>query len=661
MDATTIGGLIRQGRRIALAGRAAELRLLRQVTAAGGPVVAYIHGPAGIGKTTLVSALDACLEDDGVRRLHIAAGAVEPSPTAILTALGRVVDHETRTVAELAAALASVKDVTVVMVDDVDTWRLAASWLRTDLLPALPASARFVLAGTVPPPPAWSIEYGQYFLDIRLGALARAESDAAVAAAGLSADIAERIWLLSGGHPLGLRMAIHAARSGSLGTARDAGELANAILHAIGDSDLRRAVEACALVRRANRALMSAILETKEPIPLSLLEAVEALPFAKRDAEGIYIAEPVRRAIVDWMSGVEAERYQLWRKTAADWIVSRLRAAGRSGRWRHMADLLHLLEQPALRNAFFPPEEEAPLVEPARAGDFGQILEIAELRNGPDERPRIEVWARRLPHRFSVARGSGGEVLAFHLFTRQDDPHFGLSAIDPLFAAWQAHLALNPVEGEVLFIRQIAARADGAFPPGRTACVLDLKRNYVERWGVARIYSCAFAEDRDLLPRLGFRPLEQPQTGTPGTMVLDIPGGDMIAWFSALIDAGPRGIAHDDNLDFARDRREVVVEGRAIELTPLEAQVLGELIDRAPAVVRREDLIERIWRRAYVGSNVVDTVVRTLRKKLGPIRDCIQTVPKAGYRYVAFGASAEPSRASQESSNEAPAFATDIR
>ncbi len=65
-----------------------------------------------------------------------------------------------------------------------------------------------------------------------------------VAAAGLSPEIAERIWLLSSGHPLGLRMAIHAARTGSLGTARDAGELANAILHAIGDSELRRTVEA---------------------------------------------------------------------------------------------------------------------------------------------------------------------------------------------------------------------------------------------------------------------------------------------------------------------------------------------------------------------------------------------------------------------------------
>ena len=644
MAAATIADLIRQGRRTTLAGRDTELGLVRQVTAPGGPVVVYVHGPAGMGKTALISALDACLEDEGVRRLHIAAGAVEPTPTAILTALGRVLDHKAGTVAELAAALANSKDFTVVMIDDVDTWRLAASWLREDLLPTFPASTRFVLAGNVPPPPAWSIGYGQYFLDIKLGALPRAESDAAVAAAGLSAEIAERIWRLSGGHPLGLRMAIHAARTGSLGTARDAGELANAILRAIGDSDLRRAVEACAIVRRANRALMSAILETEEPIPLSLLETVEALPFATRDAEGIYIAEPVRRAIVEWMSGVEAERYQRWRKTAADWIVSRLRAAGRSGRWRHMADLLHLLEQPSLRNAFFPPEEEAPPVEPARAQDFNQIFEIAELRNGPDERARIEVWAQCLPHRFSVARGSEGEVLAFYLFARQDDPHSGLGAIDPLFAVWQAHLAANPVDGEILFIRQMSARANGAHPPGRTACILDLKRNYIERWGMARIYCYAFADDRDLLHRLGFRPLEQARTGLPDTMVLEVPGGDIIGWMSALVDAGPREMAHGDKLDFARDRREIVVEGHAIELTPLEAQVLGELIDRAPAVVRREDLIERIWRRAHVGSNVVDTVVRTLRKKLGPRRDCIQTVAKAGYRYARSDTPTEPSR-----------------
>ena len=76
------------------------------------------------------------------------------------------------------------------------------------------------------------------------------------------------------------------------------------------------------------------------------------------------------------------------------------------------------------------------------------------------------------------------------------------------------------------------------------------------------------------------------------------------------------------------------MEGRVVELTPLESQVLARLIDRAPAVVGRDEFIEHIWQRTFVGSNVVDTVVRTLRKKLGPQRASIQTIPKAGYRYI---------------------------
>ena len=86
---------------------------------------------------------------------------------------------------------------------------------------------------------------------------------------------------------------------------------------------------------------------------------------------------------------------------------------------------------------------------------------------------------------------------------------------------------------------------------------LDLKGNYIERWGMARIYCCAFADDQELLHRRGFRPLQQLQTGMPGTMVLEVPGGDMIEWVSALVDAGARGMARVDSLDFARDRREI--------------------------------------------------------------------------------------------------------
>jgi DNA-binding winged helix-turn-helix (wHTH) protein len=118
-------------------------------------------------------------------------------------------------------------------------------------------------------------------------------------------------------------------------------------------------------------------------------------------------------------------------------------------------------------------------------------------------------------------------------------------------------------------------------------------------------------------------------------MVLEVPGSSIIDWVAELVDTQSRGGTTDGELSFVRDRREIMVDGDVVELTPLEAQVLARLIDRAPAVVGREEFIEHIWQRTYVGSNVVDTVVRTLRKKLGSLRGRVQTVPKTGYRYLA--------------------------
>jgi DNA-binding winged helix-turn-helix (wHTH) protein len=120
-------------------------------------------------------------------------------------------------------------------------------------------------------------------------------------------------------------------------------------------------------------------------------------------------------------------------------------------------------------------------------------------------------------------------------------------------------------------------------------------------------------------------------------MVLDLPRDGLVGWITALVGVSPDGAiaaANNARLIFVRDRREVSVGGRMVRLTRLEAEVLAALVDAAPNVLSRETLIESVWRRAFVGSNVVDAVVRTLRRKIGPEARRIATVPKAGYRYV---------------------------
>jgi DNA-binding response OmpR family regulator len=75
------------------------------------------------------------------------------------------------------------------------------------------------------------------------------------------------------------------------------------------------------------------------------------------------------------------------------------------------------------------------------------------------------------------------------------------------------------------------------------------------------------------------------------------------------------------------------LDGQRVALTPLELGVLEHLASNTARVVTREDLIHAVWKQASTGSNVVDAVVRTLRKKLGRYRDRIETVTGHGYRF----------------------------
>ncbi len=240
-----------------------------------------------------------------------------------------------------------------------------------------------------------------------------------------------------------------------------------------------------------------------------------------------------------------------------------------------------------------------------------------------------------MPYRFSVARGPKSAVLAFYVCARAADPLDPLLAVDPLFAKWRTNMESRPTSGETLFLRQLLASPSDEGGSAWAACTVDVKRAYFERWDLSRVYTAASQAtiDGPLMRRLGFQALTAPRDGLPGSMVLALRGGGLIGWISELV-----GVADPSDkalpLEFARDRRELIANGVTVQLTRLEADVLAQLIDRSPGVVTREELIEKVWRRAVVGSNVVDAVIRTLRKKLGSESGRIIAVPKAGYRLV---------------------------
>ncbi|MEZ5317524.1 MAG: response regulator transcription factor [Vicinamibacterales bacterium] len=95
-----------------------------------------------------------------------------------------------------------------------------------------------------------------------------------------------------------------------------------------------------------------------------------------------------------------------------------------------------------------------------------------------------------------------------------------------------------------------------------------------------------------------------------------------------VIAAGP--IAID------RARREVHVDGRPVDLTPHEFEVLSLLASEPGVVFSRETLLERIWSNdVHVTSRSVDTLIKRLRQKIEPdTRDprLVLTVWGTGYK-----------------------------
>jgi two-component system phosphate regulon response regulator PhoB len=80
-------------------------------------------------------------------------------------------------------------------------------------------------------------------------------------------------------------------------------------------------------------------------------------------------------------------------------------------------------------------------------------------------------------------------------------------------------------------------------------------------------------------------------------------------------------------------RHEVVVKNEPIELTATEFRLLALLMERRGRVQGRDRLLNDVWGYdSVIDTRTVDTHVRRLREKLGPLANYIETIRGVGYR-----------------------------
>jgi Transcriptional regulatory protein, C terminal len=167
---------------------------------------------------------------------------------------------------------------------------------------------------------------------------------------------------------------------------------------------------------------------------------------------------------------------------------------------------------------------------------------------------------------------------------------------------------------------------------------LDAKRAYLElRPHLRRLYAVVPDVDQALmaLAPLGFIALAggpvQLGDDTYWTVMNDFGPGSIDGWLTEVVG---RELGADEPTGLDPAERRLVLDGRSVDLSRLEWDVLRHLQRRQGIAVTREELLREVWGHEWTGasSNVVEAVVSGLRKKMGDRAATLQTVRGVGYR-----------------------------
>ena len=647
----TIADLLQARARERCIGRDAALAALHPLLRDERPLVMALHGLGGLGKTCLAREFAERAAAEGARVLWLDGQLIEPAPRAFVDELARQLGAAPAGAAELVARFNSTTTRTLIVLDTYERCRLLDGWLRQDFVPQLGLQVRLLLVGRDPPVGPWCLAPGWrgLFAAHEIGPLAGDDALALLRAEGLDPQQAAQAQRFAHGHPLALKLAsgVLQARPGQLLEPSDllgvVETLVGLYLADVVDAPLRQALQRVSVVRRITVSLLQALLPQADAA--AMFERLAALSITTLAADGLLLHDVVREAIAAHYRSVDPAGCLEARRAAWRQLQQESRDAPRSDLWRYTADMLYMVQAPAVREVFLPAGSHPMAVEAAGAGDLQDILAIARQHDGEPGAQRIAHWWSHLPGAFRLTRGAQNQVNGFYCLAEASEVPQVLERQDPVVARWRQHVrgaGLGPSD-RVLFMRRVLADAESPQPLEiEAALMLDIKRAYLElRPNLRRLYTYLrqVSELDPFLQQAGFEFVPEIDVELDDVrhvgLILDFGPQSVDGWLSRLV-ASTLGVPVETQSALRLDEaaRELLVDGRRVALSAREFELLAYLMQREGQAVKRGDLLDDIWGTRYEGgSNVIDTVVLGLRKKLGAHAGAIETVVRFGYRF----------------------------
>jgi hypothetical protein len=416
-SAGTLGDLLAARRRRRFIGRTSEVELFQLALESPDPpfLLLHIHGPPGIGKTSLLDVLAGVAADAGARVVRLDGRDLVPSPPAVLQALGVLEVPE----GEGAIAGLSNSGRLVVLFDTYERLSPLDDWLRTRLLPRLPATALTVVAGRTPPDSSWRADpaWRDLLRVVSLRNLTPEESRQYLQACGVDPDRQEQLVELAHGHPLGLSLLADVVVRGGEAAADPltpdlVGTLLQRFVEIVPSGLHRRALEVCAPARVTTEALLREVLGLEDAH--ELFTWLRELSFVESGPEGVFPHDLARDALEADLRWRDPEGYRGVFRGVRGHINGRLQTSRGQEQQRAIADAKYLFRR--LPGVGSPVDWEAwgqQYPEPARPGDRKPLLDLVLTWEGEASAAIAARWWERQPEGFFVVRGQDGVMGGF--------------------------------------------------------------------------------------------------------------------------------------------------------------------------------------------------------------------------------------------------------
>jgi hypothetical protein len=439
--ATRLGDLVDDARRRTFVGRERELASFDDALLGRSPRrVLLVHGPGGIGKTTLLLEFRTRARAVGRTVLLLDGREIDPSPEGFESAVAAALGQPAGTGPGPSALPAGA----VLLVDGYEQLGPIDGWLRHGFLPALPAECVVVLAGREAPAAPWRSDPGwRWVVGVhRLDHFDEAESGELLARAGVAPSARPQLVRLGRGHPLAMALLADVTVTGTVpDSLAEVPDLVSALLESLLRGAPTEAhmtgLAACTKTWVTTEDLLREVVGVDAGAVWTWLER---RPFVTRRPHGLFPHDLARDVLDAEFERRWPERYRALHRIVHDHVVAGLRSATGPDRQLLAQHLVYLHRRSPLTGVISTLRAQgSAAVVPARREEHQQVLSLVEGFEGEASARLADRWLAEQPEFLSVVRDSQGVAgYAFHVIHPTGSP---MEERDPVTRAVLEHVA----------------------------------------------------------------------------------------------------------------------------------------------------------------------------------------------------------------------------